>query len=209
MRIAIFGATGGTGRQLVQQALAAGHEVTAFVRDPAKLDVQHERLNIVQGDVTDPEAVERAVIGVQAVLSALNTRRDAKGSPITQGTQNILAAMKKYGVRRLVFSAAPSARDPQDTPDLRFKLMIGLVRLLARAGYEDMVGSAEVVRSSDVDWTIVRLPLPTGDPGTGQVKVGYLNNESGSRISRADAAEFMLKEMQEARYLRKAPVISN
>ncbi len=209
MKIAIFGATGGVGKQLVQQALAAGHEVTAFVRDPAKLNFQHDYLRIVQGDVTDPEAIERAVNGVQAVISALNTSRDAKGSPITQGTQNILTAMRKYGVRRLVFSAAPSARDPQDSPDLRFKLMIGLVRLLARAGYEDMVGSAQAVRASDVDWTIVRLPFPTDDPKTGHVKVGYLNKESGTRISRADAAEFMLKEVQEARYLREAPVISN
>jgi putative NADH-flavin reductase len=209
MKITIFGATGGTGRQLVQQALAASHEVTAFVRDPTKLNVQHDCLQIVQGDVTDPVAVERAVCGAQAVISVLNTRRDAKGSPITQGTKNILTAMKKYGVRRLVFSAAPSARDPQDSPDLRFKLMIGLVRLVAHAGYEDMVGSAQAVRSSNVDWTIVRLPFPTDDPKTGHVKVGYLNKESGTRISRADAAEFMLEEVQEARYLREAPMISN
>ena len=87
--------------------------------------------------------------------------------------------------------------------------MIGLVKLVARAGYEDMVGSAQAVRTSDLDWTIVRLPFPTDDPKTGHVKVGYLNKESGTRISRADAAEFMLKEVQEARYLREAPVISN
>ncbi len=209
MKLAIFGATGGTGRQLVQQALASGYEVTAFVRDPAKLNLQHDRLRIVQGDVTDVAAVERAIHGVDAVISALNTRQDAKDRPITRGTQNILAAMKKYGVRRLVFSAAPSARDPQDSPDLRFKLMIGLVRLVARGGYEDMIGSAQAVRASDVDWTIVRLPFPTGDPKTGRVKVRYLNKESGARISRADAAGFMLEQVQENRYLREAPVISN
>jgi nucleoside-diphosphate-sugar epimerase len=209
MKITIFGATGGTGKQLVQQSLAAGYAVTAFVRDPVKLNVQHDCLQIVQGDVTDSAAVERAVKGAQAVISVLNTRRDAKGSPITQGTRNILGAMKKYGVRRLVFSAAPSAHDPQDAPDLRFKLMIGLVKLVARAGYEDMVGSAQAVRTSNVDWTIVRLPYPTDDPATGHVKVGYVNKATGTRISRADAAAFMLKEMQETLYLRQAPVISN
>jgi len=209
MRITIFGASGGTGRQLVQQALSAGHEVTAFVRDPAKLNVQHDCLRMVQGDVTDAAAVERAVNGAQAIVSVLNTRRETKGRPITQGTRNILVAMEKYDVRRLVFSAAPSARDPQDAPDLRFKLMIGLVRLLARAGYEDMVGAVQAVRASDVDWTIVRLPFPTDDPQTGHVNVGYLNKASGTRISRADAAAFMLEEVQEGRYLRKAPVISN
>jgi len=209
MKIAIFGATGGVGRQLVGQALAAGHEVTAFARDPGKLDMRHDGLRIVQGDVTDPQAVEQAIEGVAAVLCALNSRRGAKGAPISVGTKNILAAMKKSGVRRLVFSAAPSARDAQDTPDLRFKLMIALVKLIAPGGYADMVSSAQAVRASDLDWTIVRLPFPTADPKTGHVKVGYLNKESGSRISRADAAEFMLREMQEAQYLHQAPVISN
>lgn len=209
MKITIFGATGGTGRQLVQQALAAGHEVTAFVRDPARLNYQHGCLRIVQGDVTDPVAVEGAVTGAQAVISVLNTRGDAKGRPITQGTQNILAAMRKSGVRRLVFSAPPSARDTQDAPDLRYKLMISLVKLAAREGYEDLVGSAQAVRASDVDWTIVRLPFPIEQPKTGHVKVGYLNKKSGTRISRGDAAAFMLEEVQESKYLRQAPVISN
>jgi len=117
VKLAIFGATGGTGRKLVDQSLAAGHEVVAFVRDPSKLELRHERLTIVQGDVTDPAAVERAIAGVDAVLSALNTRRNAKGNPITVGTLHILAAMRKYGVRRLVFSAAPSARDQQRVRD--------------------------------------------------------------------------------------------
>jgi nucleoside-diphosphate-sugar epimerase len=160
MRLTIFGATGGTGRQLVQQALAAGHEVTAFVRNPSKLALQHDRLRLLQGDVVDAAAVERAVNGAQAVISTLNTSGSAQGIPITRGTQNILAAMGKYGVRRLVFSAPPSARDPQDTPDLRFKLMIGLVKLAAHAGYVDLVGAAQAVRDSAVDWTIVRLPFP-------------------------------------------------
>lgn len=208
MKIAIFGATGGTGRQLVAQALAAGHDVVAFVRSPSKLDQRHEHLTIVQGQITDPGAVERAIAGVDAVISALSARPNAKGMPITVGTGHILAAMQKHRVRRLVFSAAPSARDPKDTADLRFRLMVGLVRLVARGAYTDMVGSAQKARASDTDWTIVRLPFPTDDLATGRVKVGLLGRESGTRISRADAAAFMLKEVQERRYLRQAPVIS-
>jgi len=209
MRITIFGASGGTGKHLVQQALAAGHEVTAFVRTPAKLNVQHACLRIVQGDVIDAAAVEQAVKGAEAVVSVLNTRLGAKGRPITEGARNILAAMHKFGVRRLVFSAAPSARFPQDAPDLRFRVMIGLVRLIARSGAEDMIGSVEAVRASDVDWEIVRLSFPAEGPKTGQVKVGYLDKQTGMRISRADAAAFILQELQEAKYLRQAPVISN
>ena len=209
MKIAIFGATGGTGRLVVEQALEAGHEVIAFVRDPSKLNLKHEHLTVVQGDVTDLAPVERAVNGADAVISVLNTRGESKSKPITRGAQNILRAMAQHGVRRLVFSAAPSAADPHDAPDLRFRLMTALVRLVARAAQEDLISSVEAVRASDTDWTIVRLPFPTDDPKTGRVQVGYVNREIGMRISRADAAEFMLKEVQEAKYVRQAPLIAN
>ena len=146
MKLAVFGATGGTGKQLVEQALAAGHEVVAFARDPSKLTTRHERLRIVPGDVTDQAAVECAVNGVEAVISVLGPRGNDRSKPITRGTQNILAAMKKYGVRRFVLSSTPSASDPNDLPDFRFKIVIGLVRLTLRSAYEDIVNTASRAR---------------------------------------------------------------
>ncbi len=209
MKLAIFGATGGTGKQLVEQALAAGHEVVAFVRDPSKLTTRHERLTIVPGDVTDQAAVESVVNGVEAVISVLGPRGDDRSKPITRGTQNILAAMKKYGVRRFVLSSTPSASDPNDLPNFRFKIAIGLVRLTLRSAYEDIVNTAQVVRASDCDWTIVRVSMLTDAPKTGVVKVGYVDKAMGMRLSRADMAEFMLKQVQDTKYLRQAPAISN
>ncbi len=209
MRLTVFGATGGAGKQLVEQALAAGHEVVAFVRDPSKLTTRHERLTIVQGDVTDQAVVERAVNGADAVISALGPRRDTRSKLITRGTQNILAAMKKHGVRRLVLTSTPSANDPNDSLDFRFKIAVGLIRLMARSAYEDIVNTAQVVRASDCDWTIVRVSALSDAPKTGRVKVGYVGKAIGMRLSRADLAEFMLKQVQDTRYLRQAPAISN
>jgi uncharacterized protein YbjT (DUF2867 family) len=210
MRLTIFGATGGAGRQLVEQALAAGHQVVAFVRNPSKLATRHERLTIVQGELADQAAIERAVSGADAVISVLGPRGGSEGKPITRGMQNILAAMKQQDVRRLIISSTPSASDPNDLPDPKFRALVALVRLTMRAAYEEIVGVAEAVRKSDRDWTIVRVSMLNDNPGSGKVRVGYLGKgEVGVRISRADMAGFMLKQVQDTGYLRQAPVISN
>ncbi|MCL5996176.1 MAG: SDR family oxidoreductase [Chloroflexi bacterium] len=210
MNLIVFGATGGTGKQLVEQALAAGNQVVAFVRNPSKLTTRHEHLTIVQGDLADQAAVERAIKGADAVISTLGPRGDSSNKPITRGTQNILAAMRKHGVRRFVLCATPSASDPNDGPDFKFKAMVTLVKLTMRPAYEEIVNVAAVVRASDCDWTIVRVPLLTDDPKSGHVKVGYLGKGViGTRLARADMADFMLRQVQDTTYVRQAPAISN
>ncbi|MGP8125562.1 MAG: NAD(P)-dependent oxidoreductase [Nitrososphaerales archaeon] len=209
-RITVFGATGGTGRQLVSQALAAGYEVVAYARHPSKLSISDEHLTVVQGELSDQASIERAIQGTEAVLSALGPHGRSRNKPITQGMQNIIAAMKKQGVRRLIVTSTLSAKDPNDRPDLRARAMVGLVKIAMSGAYEDIVGVAEVVRASDLDWTIVRLALLNNKPKTGKVKIGYVGSgEVGTRISRADIADFMLKQMNDTRYLRQAPTISN
>ncbi|MGB7538677.1 MAG: SDR family oxidoreductase [Anaerolineales bacterium] len=208
MRLAIFGATGRTGRHLVEQALEAGYEVMAFARQPSKLAATHERLTVVQGDATDPASVERAVQGTDAVISVLATSSSpiiAKTQPLKRATQNILAAMKKSGVRRLIISSS-GIPQPDDLPDLRFKVLRGFVRLVVPASYQDTVASVQVVRSSDVDWTVARM-TPTNSPPTGRVGAGYVNKDTKMLISRSDAAMFMIKEINENAWIRQAPVI--
>ncbi|MGD0477169.1 MAG: SDR family oxidoreductase [Nitrososphaerales archaeon] len=209
-RITVFGATGGTGKQLVKQALAAGYEVVAYARDPSKLNISNEHLTVVLCELSDRLLIEDAIQGADAVLSALGPHGRSKSKPITQGMQNIIAAMKKQGVRRLIITSTLSAKDPNDKPDLRTRVMVNLVRITMRAAYEDIVSAAEMVRASDLDWTIVRLALLNDRPGTGKVRTGYVGRgKVGTRISRADIADFMLKQIGDARYLRQAPAISN
>ncbi|MGD0318546.1 MAG: SDR family oxidoreductase [Nitrososphaerales archaeon] len=209
-RIAIFGATGGTGKQLVKQALAAGYEVVAYARDPSKLKINHERLTVVPGELSDQALIENAVRGAGAVLSALGPHGRSRDKPITQGMQNIIVVMKRQGVHRLIMTSTLSVKDPGDKPDLRTNAMVNLVRITMHAAYEDIVSAAQAVRASDLDWTIVRLALLNNGPITGKIRTGYVGRgEVGTRISRADIADFMLKQIDDVRYLCQAPVISN
>ena len=104
MKIIVFGASGNTGKQLVEQALAAGYEVVAYARNPSKLNISNEHLTVIQGELSDAALIETAVKGTGAVLSALGPRGGSKNKPLTQGMQNIIAAMKNQGVRRLVMT---------------------------------------------------------------------------------------------------------
>lgn len=211
MKITIFGATGGAGKQLVEQALSAGDQVVAYARNPSKLNtIKHENLTIVQGELTDQAMIESAVSGTDAVISVLGPRGGSKSKPLTRGTQNIVEAMQKKGVRRLIISSTASVSDPNDLPDRKVNALVNLVKRTMHDVYEEIISVAETVRKSDRDWTIVRLIMLNNKPKSGKVKVGYLGKgEVGTRISRADVADFMLKQIQDTKYLRQAPVISN
>jgi putative NADH-flavin reductase len=210
IKITIFGATGGTGKQLVEQALEAEYEVVAYARNPSKLNITHEHLTVVQGELSDQALIENAIKGTDAVLSTLGPRGGSKNKPITQGMQNIIAAMKKQRVRRLIITSTLSAKDSNDKPNLRTKAMVNLVKTTMHGAYEDIVSAAETVRNSDLDWTIVRLTMLNNDPKSGTVKAGYVGDgKVGTWISRADIADFMLKQVENTEYLHQAPAISN
>ncbi len=112
-------------------------------------------------------------------------------------------------VRRLVQSVGAGVRDPRDEPGLFDRVINVALKPFSRHVYEDMRRTAEIIRASDVDWTLVRVPMLTDDPATGDVKVGYLGQGVGSRVSRADMAAFVLEQVDDDTYLHQAPVISN
>lgn len=208
MKVAIFGASGKTGRPLVEQALARGYEVTAFVRDPARLGISHEGLTVVRGDVTDGSAVERAVSGQEAVVSALG---HVKGSPEdvqTRGTENIVAAMKKHGVRRLISLTGAGVRAEGDEPKFIDKAITFLLKRLQPAVLVDGVRHAEVIKGSGLEWVIVRGPRLTEGEKKGQYRVGLVGKNSGTQVSRADLADFMLDQLTDDAHLGKMPVVS-
>jgi len=209
LKIAVFGATGRTGQHLVQQALEQGHDVVALARTPSKLTIQNKALKIIQGDVKDPACVEQVITGADAVVSVMGPTSNRATFEVSQGTQHILAAMSKYGVKRLIISAGAGVGDPEDTPGLFNKVMNSLLKAAAKNVFEDMLKTIAFVRSSDRDWTVVRVPMLTGDAKTGRVKVGMVGKGMGSRISRADLAEYILKILQSGEQLRRAPAISN
>lgn len=210
MRVVVFGATGGTGKLLIQQAIANSYQVVAYARYPSKIDFKSEQLTIVKGELSDEKSIENAINGADAVISLLGPRGDSKHKPLTNGMKNIVKAMKTKSVRRLVASSTLSVRDPEDKPNFTVSLMVGIVKTTMHAAYDDIIEAAEVIRGSDLDWTIVRVATLNNKPKAGTVKVGYVGSgQVGLDISRADFADFMLKQVEDKRHIRQAPSISN
>ncbi len=209
MKVAVFGATGRTGQHVVEKALEAGHSFRAFARTPSKLENSHPDLEVVEGDVLDPERVDEAVAGADAVISVLGPVKNEPTYTISRGMGHILEAMREHDVARLIVSVGAGVHMPQDEPGL-FDRIIGLVlKLTARHVYEDMRRVAERVRESDRNWTLVRVPMLTDDPGTGDIRAGYLGQGTGPRLSREDMASFIVRQLEDERYVHEAPVISN
>ena len=209
MKLTVFGATGKTGRYLVEQALARGHTVTALARNPAKLALQHEQLKVIPGDIRDAAKVAQAVAGADAVISVLGPTSNKPELAVSQGMDNILAAMRQHGVQRLIQSAGAGVRDPKDQPTLVHAFFGGLVRVLSPNVVKDMEQVVEKVRGSNLDWTVVRVPMLTEDPATGRVREGYVGKAIGPRLSRADMADYLLRQLESSAHLRQAPAISN
>jgi len=206
MNIAIFGSTGGTGRELVKQALEFGHKVTAFVRTASKLDdLKSGDLQIVQGDVVNYENVEQAVKNQDAVLSALGSPTLKQGdTTLSKGTKNIIKAMQATGVKRFVCETSLGVGDSYGQPGFVFRKIV--VPFFLKHAFEDKEIQEREVKSSDLDWIIVRPGGLTNGEKTSQYRHGLDKNISG-RISRADVAEFMLKQLTGDDYLRKTPAI--
>jgi putative NADH-flavin reductase len=200
MRLTIFGASGQTGRRLVEQALAAGHTVTAVVRDPTRFLVRHQRLQVLVADVLDPAAIQPAVAGADAVVSALGPHPPRNRSSImSAATASILEAMRTTGTSRLVVvSAAPVASDDHGTT-LPQRLLAGpLLRILLRGLYADMATMEDTVKRSGVDWTILRPPWLSDGPRTGSYwQAKDANLRGGARISRADLADAILASLDD------------
>jgi putative NADH-flavin reductase len=209
MRITIFGATGRTGRHLVEQALEAGHEVVALARTPSKLSIDNHRLSIVQGDIQDAKAVEEVVAGADAVISVLGPMSNEPVYEVSRGMENILVGMENQGVSRLVQSIGAAVGDPSDQPKILDRAIKALLKLMSRYVYEDMVRVNDQIRASDLDWTLVRVPMLTDDPLGGDLRVGNLGQGLGPRVSRSDLAAFMLRQVDNDTYRHQAPVISN
>jgi putative NADH-flavin reductase len=192
MRLTVIGATGGIGTEVVRQALDAGHEVTAAVRDPARMAVAApDRLRVVQADVLDAEAVLPAVKGADAVVSALGPRRGGPATVVSDGARAALTAMDAAAVRRLVIVSANGAYDdPGDGLAARLVVKPILQRVL-REGFADLHQMEDLVRARHTDWTIVRPPRLTNRPRTGRYRTA-VDAHVGTSIARADVADAIL-----------------
>ena len=208
MKLLIIGASRGIGRQLLEQALQAGHQVAAMARHLEKLPRQQAGLQTVAGDILDPSQVQPAVAGQEAVCLTIGVGVTIK--PVTvfsQGTKNVLAAMAEHGVRRLVCITGIGAGDSAGHGGLLYDRLFK--PLLLKTIYADKDRQEALIRASDTDWTIVRPGFLTNGPRTGKYRVlTDLQGVTAGKISRADVAHFMLQELSTNRYLRQAPLVT-
>jgi putative NADH-flavin reductase len=207
--VLIIGATGGTGRQLVEQALDQGHQVTAFVRKPAKLKIDHPKLRVVRGDVLDYTSVEAAMQGQSAVLSALGHKRFLWPTKIlSRGTENIIRAMKRCRVPRLICESSLGVGNVAGRLGLPATLFF--VPLILPFYLWDRVRQETLLANNlDIDWVLVRPPVLTNGARRGKYRHGFNvgNYIWPRRISRADVADFMLSQLNDDTYVGTAPGI--
>lgn len=205
MRLAIIGGTGTVGSELLTQALAAGHEVCALVRDPSKLPRDERWLAVVPGDVMDPISVAQTISGCDAVLSALGAT--SKDDPQTRraGTANVLNAMHNSGVPRIVVMGGFHVRCPGEN-GVGQKLIVPILRL-SRVVVADTTGMGELVLASDLDWTLVRSPRVVRGQPTRAPHVGTLRLGPWSKATRGDVARLMLRCVTDHAYVRQAPMV--
>jgi putative NADH-flavin reductase len=205
-RILIVGATGGTGRELVAQALERGFMVTALVRNPAALKINHPNLTVKQGDVLDSASIEAAVQGQDAVVSALGHKRFFYPTRIlSQGTSHLLRAMEKFGVSRLVCASSLGLGDSAGRMGLYFTLFTLPVALPFY--FWDKARMERVVAESSLDWVIVRPGVLTHAPKRDHVRHGpnVGHYVLPVHVSRALVADFMLNQLTTDQYLHSAP----
>lgn len=212
MKVTVFGATGHIGRLVVDDLLTGGHDVTAYVRNPGKLVNRDPRLSTISGELSDETRIRQAVPGADAVISALGPllRPGAKGTPVTDGTKNIVAAMQAERVGRYIGLATPSLPDERDNPTLKARILPVVAGLMFPNALNELIGMTTAVTQSDLDWTLARITRPTGGKPKGTVRAGFLGRDKvGSTMSRADIAAFLVAQLTDDTFSRAAPAISN
>lgn len=208
-KVLIVGATGGTGRQLLMQALQRGLVVTALARNPSKLDVEHPSLTVVQGDVLDQKSLETAMRGQDAVLCALGHKRYFWPTRIlSDGTRNILASMKSYGVPRLICETSLGIGDSAGRMGVYYTFFT--IPVVLAFYFWDKTRQERTIAQSDSEWVIVRPAVLTNGEQRGRVRHGkdVGNYILTARISRADVAGFMLDQLTSNSYLRNSTGVS-
>ena len=208
--IAIFGGTGRTGKIFLEKALQAGYRVKVLARTPEKLGLDHTNLTVVKGDVLNAENVKKTLEGTSMVFSLFG---HVKGSPAhlqTEGTRLIVSAMRDNQQKRIISLSGGGLPFPEkDEPKFADKMIRTIMKIFVPKVLNDAIDHAEVLKNSDLKWTIVRGPRLTDDPEQGQYREGWVGVNASTKISRADLASFLLTLIEDEKYVREMPFISH
>ncbi|NBC83786.1 MAG: NAD(P)H-binding protein [Bacteroidetes bacterium] len=214
MTIALFGASGRTGKIFLERALENDMNIKALVRNPAKIENTHTNLSIIEGDVLNEAKVNDTILGCDVVVSLLG---HVKGSPEdlqSKATDYIVKSMQIHGIKRLISLTGGGVRDQEhDKPKFMDNLVVFIMKNIAGKGAKnallDGIRHADIIRQTNLDWTIVRAPVLTDKPAIGHREVGYVGTVNGIKLTRADLAQFMLDDCLHGKYIKEMPFITN
>ena len=207
MKVLVLGATGGTGRLIVHDALEKGHSVVAMVRSKASAP-DLPGADIIEGDVRDVDALMRALKGCDAVISSLGTGISpfSQVSLLTEATRALVPAMTGSSVRRLVCISALGVGDSRGHGGFVFDRLF--MPLLLRHAYKDKGRQEAAIRASSLDWVIVRPAMLTNDPARGSLRaIADLAGVNGGKVARADVARFVVEQLATNTWLKQTPVL--
>ncbi|WP_299503213.1 NAD(P)-binding oxidoreductase [uncultured Roseobacter sp.] len=209
MKVIVFGATGTVGRLTVQNLLAEGHSVTAFARTPDRLKLKAPQLRLVAGDATHPKDVCDAIAGHDAVVVTLGAGMSRRSLIRSQGTMNVIRGMQEHGVSRLICQSTLGAHESWSNLNFFWKrIMFGA---LLKPVFKDHELQEKLVQASGLDWTLVRPGAFTDGPATGAYKEGFGAQERDLtlKITRADVAGFLTRQLGDLAYLHRAVSLSD
>jgi len=206
--IALFGGSGRTGQPFLEKAVEAGYSVKALARQPAKIPQESERLSVLQGDVLKEQDVRQTIAGADVVVSLFG---HVKGSPKllqSDGTYNIIQAMQAEGIRKIISLSGGGLPFERDEPKLADKLIRGIMKIVVPKVLNDAIRHAEILRSSELDWIIVRGPRLTDEAERGDYRVGWVGINASTSIGRKDLADFILQQVEKNDYIHQMPFVS-
>ncbi len=208
-KIALFGASGQTGAEFLKLALANGYQVNAMVRTPEKVSALDKNLKVLKGDVLNSADVEKAVQGCDIVVSLFGHVKNSPEWVQTNGTRNIVAAMKKQGIARIISLSGGGLPFPEkDQPKFVDKLIRTIMKIVVPKILNDAVAHHKVLAESGLNWVIVRGPQLTNDPAKGNYQVGWVGVNASTKISRKDLADFILKTVEDNSFDGQMPFVS-
>jgi putative NADH-flavin reductase len=208
-KIIVFGASGGTGKQVVEQALHRGHHITAVVRNPKSITLRHERLEIIKGDVFRPDTFEKAINGKDVIISCLGIQKQEPTTLYSEGISNILKAMQTAGAHRIVCLSAAAVIVPPKSSFLMKFVTKNILQRIFRHSYADMLIMEKIVRESNLDWTIIRPPWLRNSRHT-RIYRTTINEplHNPSKLSRADLADYIVNHLNDERTFKALVEIS-
>lgn len=211
MKIAVFGATGGIGKFVLEHCLNEGYEVVAYVRTPSKISTSSSQLEVIKGELYEYEKMKSAISGCDVVISTLGVpmKFSYKDMDTLDGTKNIVKAMEELNIKRIISWATPSVRSKEDVSSFITVVPSVLAGIALPKAKKEMTLICETITKSSLSWTIVRFMAPKDTPFTGKIKVGFGKEKMNFNISRADIAYFMVKQVTDTSFINRMPIIGS